>query len=291
MHLLSKKRYILLMLLPTLILYIGYVIVPIGVSFYYSLTTFTGIGAAEFVGWRNFGALAQDPLFWDSLKNTLIVLVVSLVVLVPCALGVGLLFQAKMRGSSVLRAFVFSPSVIAPILVGLIWVFVLDPQIGFINSALRALGIRGALPLWIGGTVLTPYSVGIVYMWQTIGFIATIFLAGLRTIPSDVYEASAIDGATSTQQLFRITIPLLAETFNIVVVLVVTGVFKIFELVYQLTNGGPNHLSDVLVTYMYSTTFASGEYGYGMAIAVAAFVLTTAISLIFLLAFNCRRTV
>jgi len=149
MHLLSKKRYILLMLLPTLILYIGYVIVPIGVSFYYSLTTFTGIGAAEFVGWRNFGALAQDPLFWDSLKNTLIVLVVSLVVLVPCALGVGLLFQAKMRGSSVLRAFVFSPSVIAPILVGLIWVFVLDPQIGFINSALRALGIRGALPLWL----------------------------------------------------------------------------------------------------------------------------------------------
>ncbi len=289
MHILSKKRYILLMLLPTFIIYIGYVILPVCISFYYSLTSFTGIGAAEFVGWQNFQALGQDPLFWGSLKNTMIVLIVSFVLLVPCGLGMGLLFQARIRGSTVLRAFVYSPSVIASILVGLIWVFVLDPQIGFINGLLRAVGAKNNLPQWIGGTVLTPYSVGVVYVWQTIGFIATIYLAGLRLIPREVYEASSMDGATPINQLFQITVPLLTETFNIVIVLIVTGALKVFELVYQLTNGGPNHLSDVLVTYMYSTTFTSGAYGYGMAVAVAAFVLTTAVSLSVLLVLNRRR--
>jgi raffinose/stachyose/melibiose transport system permease protein len=139
---------------------------------------------------------------------------------------------------------------------------------------LTKIGLSSLAFDWIGGETLTPYSVAIVQSWQSLGYIATIFLAGLTLIPEELYEAADIDGASKFHQLINITIPLLNETFKLNTILVITLCFKIFETVLQLTNGGPNHLSDVLVTYMYSTTFTSGEYGYGMAIAVASLIAT-----------------
>ncbi|AJY77352.1 carbohydrate ABC transporter permease [Paenibacillus beijingensis] len=279
---LSKRRYILALLLPVLLVYGLYIILPVLVSFYYSLTTYTGIGAAVFVGLDNYKQLIDDSLFWISLKNTFIVLVVSVVLLLPGAFLLALLLNAKIKGGNAVKALNFAPSIIAPILVGLIWVFILDPQMGLINVLLRRIGLDPLALSWIGGRSLTPYSVGFVYSWQTIGFLATIFLAGLKMIPKDVYESSSIDGASKLQQLFFITIPMLNEAVKINVVLIITGVFKVFETVFLLTNGGPNHLSEVMVTYMYNITFTSGEYGYGMSIATVTFLLTMVFSLIYL---------
>lgn len=279
---LSKRRYILFMLFPTLLIYIAYIILPVIVSFYYSLTQYTGIGAAEFVGLKNYSTLWHDSLFWISLKNTLIVLVVSIVLLLPGSFLLALLLNAKLKGGNAIKALNFAPSIVAPILVGLIWVFILDPQMGLINVLLRKLGWEHLALQWIGGTTLTPYSVGGVFTWQMIGFIATIFLAGLKMIPKDIYESSSIDGAGKLQQLLLITIPMLNETIKINVILIITGVFKIFETVFLLTNGGPNHLSEVMVTYMYNVTFTSGEYGYGMSIAVVTFLLTMIFSLVYM---------
>ncbi|WP_199619511.1 carbohydrate ABC transporter permease [Paenibacillus alkalitolerans] len=279
---LSKRRYILAMLLPVLLVYGLYIVLPIFVSFYYSLTTYTGIGAAVFVGLDNYKRLIHDSLFWISLKNTIIVLAVSLVLLLPGAFLLALLLNAKIKGANAVKALNFAPSIIAPILAGLIWVFILDPQMGLINVLLKRIGLDELALPWIGGRTLTPYSVGFVYSWQTIGFLATIFLAGLKMIPRDVYESSSIDGASKRQQLFFITIPMLNETVKINVVLIITGVFKVFETVFLLTNGGPNHLSEVMVTYMYNVTFTSGEYGYGMSIATVTFMLTMVFSLIYL---------
>jgi raffinose/stachyose/melibiose transport system permease protein len=179
-----------------------------------------------------------------------------------------------MKGVGALRAINYSPSIIAPIMVGLIWVFILDPQIGLVNTFLDKIGLDQLAQEWIGGEKLTPFSVAIIQSWQSLGYIATIFLAGLTLIPSELYEAADMDGASKFQQLVNITIPLLNETFKLNIILVITLCFKIFETVLQLTNGGPNHLSDVLVTYMYSTTFIAGEYGYGMSIAVASLLAT-----------------
>jgi raffinose/stachyose/melibiose transport system permease protein len=279
---LSKKKYIFIMLVPTLLIYLAYIILPVIVSFYYSLTKYTGIGAAHFVGLDNYLVLFRDQLFWTSLKNTIIVLVVSLVLLLPGSFLLALLLNAKLKGSNAIKALNFAPSIVAPILVGLIWVFILDPQMGLINIFLRKIGLNQLALQWIGGTTLTPYSVGIVFVWQTIGFLATIFLAGLKMIPKDVYESSTIDGAGRWQQLIFITIPMLNETVKINVILIITGVFKVFETVFQLTNGGPNHLSDVMVTFMYNETFTSGEYGYGMSIAVVTFLLTMIFSLVYM---------
>lgn len=270
------------MLLPTLLVYLVYIILPVIVSFYYSFTTYTGIGKAEIVGIKNYVTLWHDTLFWISLKNTLIVLIVSITLLLPGAFLLALLLNVKIKSGNAIKALNFAPSIIAPILVGLIWVFILDPQMGLINVFAKSLGLNQLALQWIGGKTLTPYSVGIVFTWQMIGFLATIFLAGLKMIPRDIYESSSIDGAGKLQQLFSITIPMLNETIKINVVLIITGVFKIFETVLLLTNGGPNHLSEVLVTYMYNVTFTSGEYGYGMSIATVTFLLTMVFSLVYM---------
>lgn len=275
---LSSKKNIFLMLLPTVALYIGYIILPILIAVYYSFTDFSGIGTPEFIGFGNYKELISDNLFWIALKNTAIILIVTILVLLPTGFLLSLLLNQKIKGGSVLRALNFAPAVVAPILVGLIWVFILDPEIGFINSLLRNIGLGSLTADWIGGPTLTPYSIGLVQSWQIIGFIATIFLAGLASVPKEIYESSHIDGANKIQQLVFITIPMLNETFKINVILIITFCFKIFEVVLQLTNGGPNHLSEVLVTYMYNTTFLDGEYGYGMAIATVTSLLTILVS-------------
>jgi raffinose/stachyose/melibiose transport system permease protein len=252
------------------------------ISFYYSFTQYTGIGKAKYVAFHNYQLLIQDPFFWTSLKNTFIVLAVALVVLLPGSFLLAMLLNRSIKGGNSLKALNFAPSIIAPILIGLIWVFILDPQIGLINVFFEKIGLGNLAHQWIGGKSLTPYSVGLVFSWQQLGFLATIFLAGMKMIPQDVYESSSIDGAGPIQQLFHITIPMLNETFKINVILIITGVFKVFETVFVLTNGGPNHLSDVLVTYMYNVTFTSAEYGYGMSIAVVTFLLTMIFSLVYL---------
>lgn len=270
----SSTRNKVILILPTLLLYLVYIISPIFIAGYYSFTKFSGIGQPQFVGIENYLRLFKDPIFIIALKNTIIVLVVTILILIPGAFLLSLLMNRNIKGLSLIRAINYAPSIIAPIVVGLIWVFILDPQMGLVNVLLEKIGLSRLALEWIGGDKLTPFSVAIVQSWQSLGYIATIFLAGLTLIPEELYEAADIDGATGFQKVVNITIPMLNETFKMNLILVITLVFKIFETVLQLTNGGPNHLSEVLVTYMYGMTFTSGEYGYGMSIAVMTLIVT-----------------
>lgn len=272
----SSTRNKVILILPTLLLYLVYIIAPIFIAAYYSFTKFSGIGQPQFVGISNYLRLFKDPIFIIALKNTIIVLLVTILILVPGAFLLSLLMNRNMKGLTLVRAINYAPSIVAPIMVGLIWVFILDPKIGLINVLSDKAGLSSLALEWIGGDKLTPFSVAIVQSWQSLGYIATIFLAGLTLIPEELYEAADIDGATGFQKVVNITIPMLNETFKMNLILVITLVFKIFETVLQLTNGGPNHLSEVLVTYMYGMTFTSGEYGYGMSIAVMTLLVTFA---------------
>ena len=277
----STKKTKILMIAPAVILFLLYIIIPVFMAFYYGFTNFTGIGKPEFLGLRNYITLFSDKIFYIALKNTGLVLAMSLLLIVPCSFGLSLLFARKMRGGKLVKAFCFSPNIISPILIGLIWVFILDPKIGLINAFLRYIGVS-AQPEWIGGKTLTPYCVGAIFLWQTLGYNATIFLAGIKMVPQELYEASEIDGAGKVQQLIYITFPMIRQTIIIVMLLVITGCFKIFEIVYQLTGGGPNHMSDLLVTYMYYSTFTSSRYGYGMSIASVTFLISALFAVIYL---------
>lgn len=275
MQWLSNMKAKTLFLTPAFLVYTLFLIIPIGVTVYYSFTDFSGIGKESFIGFQNYERMFDDKLFFISLKNTLIVLLFSTVILIAVSFLVALMLNREFKGNNVAKAMIFSPYIIAPIIAGTIWMFILNPEFGLINEFLEKIGLGALKQEWIGGKTLTPWSVGFVFSWQVLGFHATIFLAGMKMIPGDIYEAASMDGASRTQQTWFVTIPMLKETFVINVVLMITGALKIFELVYQLTGGGPNHLSDVLVSYMYYVVFTSSQYGYGMAIAV--FILAVSI--------------
>lgn len=276
----SSRWKITLMLLPALVFFTAFVVYPVLYSLGYSFTSFAGFGAATFNGLGNYIALGSDPFFWQALSNTIVILVVSLVILIPASFALALLLQRQRRGGGLLRALVFGPAIIAPILVGLIWVFILDPKIGLLNRLLAPLGVPEIQ--WIGGDTLTPYAVSLVFIWSSIGFAMTIFYAGLQQLPESIMEAGDIDGASGWQRLRFITVPMMNETFGIVTLLLITNVFKIFELVYMLTGGGPVHRSETLVSYMYFVTFTNQNYGSGMAIAVIVFVLGALVSGVYL---------
>lgn len=266
------------MLLPALVFFTAFIAYPVLYALRISLSDFAGFGEARFVGVENYSCLADDPFFWTALRNTIVILVVAVVVVIPLSFGLALLLDRRLPAVGALRALVFAPAIIAPILVGLIWVFILDPSIGLVNRLLSLLGLPSVE--WIGGDTLSPYSIAMVFIWSTVGFTMTIFYAGLQQLPHEVIEASQIDGASFWQRQRHVVIPMMRETFGIVLVLVITNVFKIFELVYQLTGGGPVHRSETLVSYMYFVTFTNQKYGPGMAIAVIIFVLGAAISIV-----------
>ena len=291
MRCLSSTRNKLIMLLPTLIVYIVYIIAPIFVAIYYSFTKYSGIGTPKFVGLKNYERLLSDPNFRIALKNTIILFVVAFTLLLICSFLLALLLDSKLKGSTIAKSMIFSPAIIAPIIVGIIWWFIFDPQIGFLNALLTQLGNENWRIMWIGDGTFAPYSIAFIYFWQQLGFITTIFFAGLRMIPYELYEAAAIDGASRAKKVWHITIPMLKETIQIVVVLIITGCFKVFEIVLQLTNGGPNHLSEVLVTYTYLTTFKAGQYGYGMSMAVVTFLIAILLSIGYILIPKRRKNV
>ena len=289
MRCLSSTRNKLIMLLPTLIIYIVYIIAPIFIAIYYSFTKYSGIGKPKFIGLKNYERILSDPNFRIALKNTIILFVVAFILLLICSFLLALLLDSKLKGSTIAKSMIFSPAIIAPIIVGIIWWFIFDPQIGFLNSLLTQVGNENWRIMWIGDGTLAPYSIAFIYFWQQLGFITTIFFAGLRMIPYELFEAAAIDGASRFKKVWHITIPMLKETIQIVVVLIITGCFKVFEIVLQLTNGGPNHLSEVLVTYTYLTTFKAGQYGYGMSMAVVTFLIAIMLSISYILIPKSRK--
>ena len=172
----SNKRTKIIMLAPVMILFLIYIVSPVIMAFYYSFTDFSGIGKPQLVGLSNYKRLFDDKIFYTALKNTGIILALSIVLIMPGSFGLSLLLNRKVKGSKTMQALCFSPNIISPILVGLIWVFILDSQIGFVNAFLRAIG-SSVQPEWIGGKVLTPYCIAIIFLWQTLGYNATIFLA------------------------------------------------------------------------------------------------------------------
>ena len=277
----SSPWKIVLLLAPAILFFTAFIAYPVGYSIAFSFTKFQGFGAPEFLGLGNYVALAADAFFWKALANTLIILVVGVGLLVPASFALALLLHQKLPGTGAMRALVFGPAIIAPILVGLIWVFILDPKIGLLNRILAVAGIDG--PQWIGGNVLTPFSVSLVFLWSSVGFAMTIFYAGLQGLPGDVFEAAELDGAVGWRLTRSVTIPMMKESFAIVTILMITNAFKIFELVYMLTGGGPVHATETLVSYMYFVTFTNQQYGYGMSMAVVITLLGAICSIGYLL--------
>jgi len=267
-----SKWIILVGLLPALLIYIIFSIVPIAMSFYYSLMSWNGFSDMEFVGFENFSKLFSDKLFWNSIKNNIYVVIASVVGQLSIALFLAILLNRKLKGAKIFRTIGFIPVILSSVVVALTWSLIYNSETGLLNELLRLIGLESLALNWLGDQKLAMISVCVTIIWQFIGLYLIIFLAGLQNIPTEILEAAKIDGASEWKQTWSIIIPMLKETIFACLILAISGSLKTFDQIYVMTNGGPAHATEVSAIYMYNKTFESLQFGYGSAIAVMIFI-------------------
>jgi raffinose/stachyose/melibiose transport system permease protein len=262
----------ILFLLPAAIIYLSVIIFPVCYSFYLSLFTGSGIKDWVFSGFENYVKLFSDQVFFVSLKNTVIWIVLTLVITISISLTLAVQLNKRFMGRTFFRGFFFFPWVVAPIAVAIIWRWIYNPTFGFINQFFSTIGINFS-QTWTSDTNTALLTCFVASQWQAIGQPMILFLAGLQMVPTDVLEAATIDGASGPVRFFRVTVPLMKETFIIVISTLIISAMKVYDIVRGLTDGGPHNASEVLATYMYSQTFDYNNWGYGTAIACVMVIL------------------
>lgn len=254
-------------MLPALIIYLSVIVFPVGYTFWFSLHKGNGFGNMEFVGLQNYVQLFQDTTFFTALKNNLLWIIMTVCITMTVSLLLAVLLNSKFRGRTFFRAFFYFPCVIAPITVSIIWRWIYNPNIGFINQLFKMIGISYSQQ-WISNEKTAIFALFFASLWQAVGQPMILFLAGLQSVPVDVLEAASIDGASGVKRFFLVTVPLMKETFVIVAATLLISAMKVFDIVRGLTDGGPNNATQMLSTYMYSQTFMYNNVGYGSTIAV-----------------------
>ena len=271
-------KYSYSLVLPALLVYLVIFVVPTFSGYYYALTDWSPVKQSiQFVGLDNFKSIFQNEVLLLALKNTFIYTII--VVIFKNGLGlllaIGLNMQLKTR--NFLRAVYFIPSIVSTIVIGLVFIPILQPE-GILNSFFRSLGLDFLAQYWLSDIGIVMYTISAVSIWQWAGYHMVIYLAGIQTISSDYYEAAQIDGANRFQRFRHITLPLLAASININVILSLIGGLKVFSEVYALTNGGPGNASQVLTTSILSL-FGEGRWGLGTALNVVLFIIVAIIAI------------
>ena len=263
------KRYFPIFLLPTLIAFTIGFIVPFIMGIWLSFCEFTTVTDATFVGLSNYIKAFQDPVFLHSFWYTALFAVVSLVVINVIAFAIALALTQKLRGTNIFRTVFFMPNLIGGIVLGYIWQLIFNGLLAPFATALN-------LNEWYGF-----WGLIILVAWQQIGYMMIIYIAGLQSIPGDVMEAAAIDGASGPQRLFKVTIPMMMPSITICTFLSVVNGFKLFDQNLSLTAGEPSKMSELLALNIFNTFYGrTGWEGVGQAKAVIFFVLVVAIGLI-----------
>ncbi len=274
----SYKWVPYLFLVPYLIAFFAFRFGPSIAGFFISLTRWNIVGQAKFVGFNNFVELFKDPNFIKSLVNTLYFMLLTVPSLVIGGLLIAMLVDQPLKGRMAARTFVFMPYVIMSTVVGVIWLWIFDTHFGILNYYLGFLGIKPIA--WLSSINWAMPAVAIATVWWTIGFNMILFLAGLQDIPNELKEAARIDGASSWQVFWNVTLPLLTPTTIVVVMLTLINTFQVFAQVYVMTGGGPSMATLTVVQYMYVQSFQYYRLGYGSAIAYVIFMFLVAFILI-----------
>ena len=267
--------------LPFLIFYAAFIIWPVllGLRMSFFNWTLSGLGASDFLGLSNYQELFGDPDFWKSLGITLLFTIISTPLLVLIALGLALLVNRAIPAQSTFRTIFFAPFVMPVSVVALIWNWLYQPGFGLINGILTGLGLKEVN--WLSDPGIALISVVLLTVWWTIGFNFVLYLAGMQQIPVELNESAAIDGAGPWQRVRSITIPLLAPTTTVVVILQIIASLQIFNQAYLLFNGGggPNYSARGLVEYIYDQGFTGYRVGYASAMSYVLFIIVLIVAL------------
>jgi raffinose/stachyose/melibiose transport system permease protein len=270
---LRTRLELALLLTPALVLFVGFVLIPIGVAGYYSLYSWNGFGPlTDFVGLDNYFDALSGDVFQGAIGHNLIIAVLSIVVQLPLSISLALLLNRKLRGRTFLRMVVFAPYVLSEAVTAVIWLLMLQPG-GFVDEVLRGLGLGGLVQLWLADQSIVLYTLFLVITWKYIGFGVILLLAGLQGVPPELREAAALDGASAWQITRHVVLPLLGPTIRVWVFLSVIGSLQLFDLVWIMTLGGPANASSTMATYLVDHGFKRYEFGFGSAVAVILFII------------------
>ena len=262
-----------LFMLPALVIYLSVIVIPVFYSIFISLFKWNGVSEMQFVGFGNYVQLfLNDTTFHIAIRNNLLWIVMTIVITMSASLGFAVLLNHQFRGRTVFRALFYFPCVVAPIAVAIIWRWIYNPNIGFINQLFKTLGINFK-QTWISDPKVSIYAVFAASLWQGIGSPMILFLAGLQSVSPEVLEAATVDGAGPVKKFFLVTVPLMKQTFVMVIANLITAAMKVYDIVAGLTDGGPNNSTQMLGTYMYSQTFQYNNVGMGTAVAVVMVIM------------------
>lgn len=265
-------------LLPNLLGFLVFTLVPVVAGLVLSLTNYDGFSKMEFVGIDNFKRLFKDGYFYTALGNNIYYTVVSVSFTLIIALGLAVLLQQKLRGSEVFKTIFFFPQLTSSVAFGIIFMALFRGS-GPINGVLEALGAASP-PKWLTSTDWSMTTITIVSVVKNFGYYMVLFIAGLQGIPEDLYEAASLDGANSWQKFKKITLPMLSPTTFLCSVMCLINSFKVFDLVNIMTDGGPGRSSNVLVYRIYQEAFRNYDFGYASAYAVILFMIVFVITMI-----------
>jgi raffinose/stachyose/melibiose transport system permease protein len=276
---------------PALAVYAVFLIYPVVQSGVLSFSSWAGPGRpAVPVGLGNYHELFGDPIFWKALRNTAVLLIVSVAIQLPIGLGLALIITSARRGRRFWRGVFFIPTLMSTVAVAILWRFIYSPDYGIINGFLNAVGLDSLAQGWLGQTSTALGAVVAANVWQWAPFYMIIYVAGIVGIDKDVYEAADLDGTDGWQKFWYITLPLLRPVLFTTSILSLAGSIKAFDLVYIMTDGGPSNSTELLATYMFRQGFTNYRLGYASAVAVVMFLITLVLTIVVLIRSNRRET-
>jgi multiple sugar transport system permease protein len=271
-----------LFILPYLIAFVLFMVVPTVWGFYISLTSWGGLSAPRFVGLNNYLEALRADAFWQSVRNTVYYTVLLVPALTVIGLAAAVFVNQRLAGFALARVFFYSPYVMAVTVTGLLWMWILDKNVGVLNYYLGLLipYFRTEKIGWLITAEWAMPSIVLTTIWWLVGYQMVILLAGLQDIPHELYEAARIDGANSWQSFWSITLPLLQPTLAFVIITNVIGSLRVFGQMFLMTQGGPAGATTSVVLYIYQSGFQAFRFGYSAAVSFLLFLGILAITLI-----------
>ncbi|NQX05292.1 sugar ABC transporter permease [Rathayibacter sp. VKM Ac-2856] len=279
----SGRLEVAILVGPALIVFLAFVIFPVVMAAYYGFFSWQGYGVpTDFVGFKNYLTILQDPTFHEALSHNGAIVVLSLVLQGPAAILIALLLNRKLRGQSIIRVLIFVPYVISEVVVGTGWSLMLQTS-GAVNGFLEKVGLGALKQDWLSDPSIAIWTLMLIITWKYIGFAVILFLAGLQGIPEELSEAAAIDGASYWQVQRRITLPLLAPTLRIWAFLSIIGALQLFDLVYIIWGQYVSSTAgtSTMATYLVTNGRNAGNFGYGNAVAVVLFLVSLIVALLY----------
>lgn len=265
-------------LTPSVLLFAAFLAAPLLYALYISFNHWSMLQSPIWIGLDNYRRILHDDIFWRSLRNTVVFTVLFVPVVTILSLVSAALLNQGIGAKSLFKALLFIPIITPSVVVGVVWTYAFQPELGFINAFLRSVHLPTSL--WLGSPRLALPALVLVTVWQRFGWFMILFLAGLQDIPTEVQEAARVDGASPLKSFMDITLPLLRPTVVLVTVLAAIGAFQVFDLVFVMTEGGPAYATETLSYYIYTKAFRNFDMGYAAAMSYVLFIALLLLTLL-----------